>query len=372
MYPLTITLHHLRMPYVAPFQTSRWVETDRQFVVVQLESAGLTAWGECTATQHCAYSYETTKTNWHILEDFIIPSVLAGAPSDIPAYRAVISHLTGHPMAKAGMEMALWDLFAQRQGVSLQKLLGGTRDRVKVGVSVGIQPTTQALLETVAGYLAQGYTRIKLKIKPGRDVDDVAAVRRAHPHLLLQVDGNSVYRLEDAPHLKSLDEFDLLLIEQPLAEDDIIDHAKLQPQLKTPLCLDESILSVTHARWALELGACRVINIKPGRVGGMHEGKLIHDYCLARHIPVWMGGMLESGIGRAANVALASLPGFTLPGDISASARYYAEDLVEPPFVLNSDSTLTVPTGPGLGIMVRRDMLKKYTLMTKTYTRGSV
>jgi o-succinylbenzoate synthase len=365
-----ITLQYLSMPYVTPFQTSRWVETDREFVIVQLESEGLTAWGECTATQHCAYSYETTKTNWHILEDFIVPIVLANDLPDVPAYRGAISHLTGHPMAKAGMEMALWDLFAQRQGLSLQKLLGGTRDRVKVGVSVGIQPTTQALLETVDGYLAQGYTRIKLKIKPGRDVDDVAAVRQAHPHLLLQVDGNSVYRLEDAPHLKALDQFDLLLIEQPLAEDDILDHAKLQPQLKTALCLDESILSVKHTRWALELGACRVINIKPGRVGGMHEGRLIHDYCLERRIPVWMGGMLESGIGRAANVALASLEGFTLPGDISASARYYAEDLVEAPFVLNPDSTLSVPQGPGLGVRVRGDMLKKYRLRKQVYRRG--
>jgi len=366
-----ITLHHLRMPYVTPFQTSRWVETEREFVLIQLEAEGLTAWGECTATQHCAYSYETTKTNWHILEDFIVPSVLASNPTGIEAYRAAISHLTGHPMAKAGMEMALWDLFAQRQGVALQKMLGGNRERVRVGVSVGIQPTTEGLLETVDGYLDQGYTRIKLKIKPGRDVAEVRAVRRRYPELLLQVDGNSVYHLEDAAHLKALDEFDLLLIEQPLAEDDIIDHAKLQPQLKTALCLDESILSATHARWALELGACRVINIKPGRVGGMYEGRLIHDYCRERQIPVWMGGMLESGIGRAANVALASLEGFTLPGDISASARYYAEDLVEAPFALNPDSTLTVPQGPGLGIRVRGDMLKKYRLRKQEFTRRS-
>ncbi len=375
---MIITLHHLCMPYVAPFQTSRWVETDRQFILIQLQSGGLTAWGECTATQHCAYSYETTQTNWHILEDFIIPAVFAADASDphgiadVPAYRSAISHLTGHPMAKAGMEMALWDLFAQRQGLPLQRLLGGSRDRVIVGVSVGIQPTTEVLLETVAGYLALGYTRIKLKIKPGRDVDDVAAVRRLHPGILLQVDGNSVYRLEDASHLKTLkalDAYDLLLIEQPLAEDDIIDHAKLQPQLKTALCLDEFILSLRHARWALELGACRIINIKPGRVGGMYEGKLIHDYCLERGVPVWMGGMLESGIGRAANLALASLPGFTLPGDISASARYYAEDLVEPPFVLNPDSTLTVPQSPGLGITVRQDLIKRATLYQKTFTR---
>jgi O-succinylbenzoate synthase len=272
-------------------------------------------------------------------------------------------------MAKAGMEMALWDLFSRRAGVSLQKLIGGTAGRVKVGVSVGIQPTTAKLLEVVDSYLAQGYRRIKLKIKPGRDVNDVAAIRQAHPDLLLQVDGNSVYRLEDAEHLKALDHFNLLLIEQPLGADDIIDHAKLQPQLKTALCLDESILSAVHARWALELAACRVINIKPARVSGISEALAIHDYCRLRNVPVWMGGMLESGIGRAANVAVASLPGFTLPGDISASARYYHEDIVDPPFVLNPDSTLSVPTGPGLGVAVRLDVLERVTLRQETYRR---
>jgi O-succinylbenzoate synthase len=248
-------------------------------------------------------------------------------------------------------------------------MIGGTAERVKVGVSVGIQPTMEKLLEVVDGYLAQGYRRIKLKIKPGRDVADVAAVRKAHPDLLLQVDGNSVYRLEDAGHLKALDDFDLLLIEQPLGSDDIIDHAKLQPQLKTAICLDESILSVTHARWALELGACRIINIKPARVSGLSEAIAIHDYCRARGVPVWMGGLLETGIGRAANVAVASLPGFILPGDISASARYYREDIVDPPFVLNPDSTLSVPTGPGLGVAVRPDVLERVTLRKETYRR---
>jgi O-succinylbenzoate synthase len=257
--------------------------------------------------------------------------------------------------------MALWDLFAQRAGVSLQALLGGRGDRVHVGVSVGIQSTPEKLLEVVNGYLADGYRRIKLKIKPGRDVGDVAIIRQHHPDLLLQADGNSVYRLGDADHLRALDGYNLLLLEQPLGMDDIIDHAKLQPQLKTPVCLDESIHSVEHARWALELGACRIINIKPGRVGGMHEAKRIHDYCRARGVPVWMGGMLETGIGRAANVAVASLPGFTLPGDISASRRYYFEDIVEQPFELNPDSTLSVPQGPGLGVKVSEAALQKVT-----------
>jgi O-succinylbenzoate synthase len=362
-----ITLLHLKLPYVTPFQTSRWTEFDRECVLVRLRAGGLTAWGECVAGQNVGYSYETTKTNWHILEDFIVPALLETDLTDIGGYRTAVAFISGHNMAKAGMELALWDLFGQQTGRSLQHLVGGEGDRVKVGVSVGIQASPEKLVEVVDGYLAQGYGRIKLKIKPGRDVGDTAAVRRAHPDLLLQVDGNSVYRLADAEHLKELDAFDLLLIEQPLAQDDIIDHAKLQPQLKTAVCLDESIHSVEHARWALELKACRIINIKPGRVGGLSEAMRIHDYCRARGVPVWMGGMLETGIGRAANVAVASLPGFTLPGDISASARYFPQDVIDPPFTLNADSTLSVPAGPGLGVQVREDVIERLTLHQQTY-----
>ncbi len=362
-----ITLHHINMPLASPFRTSRWVENDRECVLVELQAEGLTGWGECVATQNCTYSYETVKTNWLILEDFLLPAILGKDLADIAAYRAAISHVTGHPMAKAGLEMALWDVFAQAAGVSLSRFLGGEGDRVAVGVSVGIQPTTAALLEKVEGYLAQGYRRVKLKIKPGRDVADTAAVRRAYPDLMLQVDANSAYRLADAEVLKALDDLALLLIEQPLAHDDIFDHAKLQAQLQTPLCLDESITSVDHARWALEMDACRIINIKPGRVGGMFEGKLIHDYCLARGVPVWMGGMLETGIGRAANIALATLSGFSLPGDISASARYYRQDLITEPFVLNPDSTLSVPTAPGLGVTIDKQRLQQVRQRRQVY-----
>jgi len=386
-----LTLYHIRLPYVTPFQTSRWTETARECVLVRLDAEGLTAWGECGANQQSAYSYETTRTNWLMLEDFLVPELIQlvgqtfSLPSDsvaeeqteslpykipleIQAWRqAAEAAVTGHPMAKAGVEMALWDLIGQRQGRSLQQMVGGTRPEVAVGVSVGIQTGPQKLLEVVEGYLAQGYARIKLKIRPGRDLDETAAVRQAYPDLLLQVDGNSAYRLEDAPRLRRLDDFGLLLIEQPLGADDIFDHARLQPQLKTPLCLDESILSVSHARWALELGACRVINIKPARVGGIAEALALHDYCRGRGAPVWMGGMLETGIGRAANAALASLPGFTLPGDISASSRYFAEDLVEDPFILNPNSTLTVPTGPGLGVKVQEDAVEKVTLRKEVF-----
>lgn len=362
-----ITLRHIAMDYRSPFQTSRWTEYDREAVIVEIKADGLTGWGECVAGAIPSYSYESTKTNWHVLEDFLVPAVLAADLADIETYRSAVSHISGHPMAKAGLEMALWDLFAQRAGVSLQKFLGGSGDTVKVGVSVGIQATPEKLLEVVNGYLADGYQRIKLKIKPGRDVSEVSIIRKHHPNLLLQGDGNSVYRIGDAEHLKELDEYNLLLLEQPLADDDIIDHAKLQPQLKTPLCLDESIHSVDHARWALELGACKIINIKPGRVGGMHEAKKIHDYAHARGVPVWMGGMLETGIGRAANVAVASLPGFILPGDISASMRYYFEDIIEQPFELNPDSTLSVPQGVGLGVKVSLGVLGKVTKRRETY-----
>jgi O-succinylbenzoate synthase len=365
-----VILHHLKMPYVSPFQTSRWLETDRECVIVQARAGGLSGWGECTATQTCTYSYETVKTNWLILEEFILPALFESEIGSVEDYRLALAHVTGHPMAKAGMEMALWDLFAQAEGVSLQRYLGGSGERVRVGVSVGIQPSTAQLLDTVGKYLADGYRRVKLKIKPGRDIEDTRAVRQAFPDLLLQVDGNSVYRLSDAGHLKELDDLDLLLIEQPLDHDDLLDHAKLQRQLRTAVCLDESITSLAHARWALELEACRVINIKPGRVGGMYEGRLIHDYCRERDVPVWMGGMLETGIGRAANVALASLPGFSLPGDISASRRYYHQDIIDEPFTLNPDSTLSVPQGSGLGVTVNQKQLKEYTLRSQVFRRS--
>lgn len=363
----SITLRYLQLPYRSPFQTSRWTEHTHDAVIVEARAGGLTGWGECVAGSVPNYSYESTKTNWHVLEDFLVPTVLATDLADIAGYRAAVAFISGHPMAKAGLEMALWDLFAQAAGVSLQTYLGGSGDRVKVGVSVGLQSSPEKLLEVVNGYLADGYRRIKLKIKPGRDVSEVSIIRQHHPELLLQADGNSVYRLGDAEHLKELDGFNLLLLEQPLADDDIIDHAKLQPQLKTPICLDESITSVDHARWSQEMGACRIINIKPGRVGGMHEAKRIHDYCHARGVPVWMGGMLETGIGRAANLAVASLPGFTLPGDISASLRYYFEDIIETPFALNADSTLSVPQGVGLGIKISERVLNAATQRTEVY-----
>lgn len=365
-----VTLYHIGMEHRSPFRTSRWIENGER-VLIEARADGLIGWGECVAGPVPGYCSETTKTNWYILEDFLIPATLAADIDSIPDYRDAIDHVSGHLIAKAGLEMALWDLLGKRDGISLQTMLGGKGSRVKVGVSIGIQETSEKLLQVVDGYLADGYQRVKLKIEPGRDESEVSIVREHYPDLALQVDGNSAYQLKDVAQLKRLDEYKLLMVEQPLAQDDIIDHAKLQPILATPICLDESIRSVDHARWALELGACRVINVKPGRVGGMHEAKRIHDYCHEHGVPVRIGGMFETGIGRAANVAMASLPGFTLPGDISASECYFLADLVEQPFELNPDSTLSVPSGPGLGIQVDLRQVEKVTLHRKRFTGAS-
>jgi len=345
-----IILHHLRMPLVAPFETSFGRITDRECILLELASEGLIGIGECVADRDPGYAYETTGTAWHILNDFICPAILGQDVAGPAEYRGRVASVRGHPMAKAGIEMALWDLLGKREGRSLQELLGGIQARVPVGVSVGLQASPQALVGTVGRYLEQGYRRIKIKIKPGRDVEDARAVRSAFPDIRLQVDANSAYTLETADILAPLDDLDLLLIEQPLSEDDIWDHRQLQARLRTPVCLDESILTARHARQAIEMAACRVINIKAGRVGGLTEAVAVHDVCRARGVPVWSGGMLETGVGRAANLALASLPGFTLPGDISASDRYYARDVTHQRFVLNDDSTITVPQGVGLGV----------------------
>ena len=274
-------------------------------------------------------------------------------------------------MAKAGIEMAIWDLLGKLKGNSVRELLGGYRSKVDVGVSIGIQENPSQLLSVVENFLKDGYQRVKIKIKPGRDVADTKAVRDSFPDLRLQVDANSAYVLKNTDTLKPLDEMDLLLIEQPLAEDDLWDHHRLQAQFKTPICLDESIISLRHARQALEMKSCRVINIKQCRVGGLSQAAAIHDFCQNQNIPVWCGGMLETGLGRAANLALASLPNFTLPGDISATDRYYVQDITQERFVLNADSTINVPDGPGLGVTIDRNALKKFTLAQKELSFGS-
>jgi O-succinylbenzoate synthase len=358
----SLTLHHVSMPLVAPFETSFGRETDRQCLLITLRSEGLTGYGECVATRDPGYNYETAGTAWHILKEFVAPLILGEDVVDAEDFQIRMEGIRGHHLAKAGVEMALWDLLGKREGRSLKEMLGGTREKVDVGVSIGIQESTAALVRTVESYLEKGYQRVKIKIKPGREVEETSAVRRTYPDLRLQVDANSAYTLETAETLKLLDDLNLLLIEQPLYEDDIWDHAKLQAVLKTPICLDESILSPRHARYALEMDACKVINIKPARVAGLSQGVAIHDYCWTRNVPVWCGGMLETGVGRASNLAIASLPGFILPGDISASDRYYQLDITNERFVLNDDSTIDVPNGPGLGITIDEAALKQFTL----------
>ena len=358
----SITLHHISMPLVAPFETSFGRETDRQCVLITLQAEGLTGYGECVASHNPGYNYETTGTAWHILKDFVAPLILGQNIVDAQDFQTRVEGIRGHHLAKAGVEMALWDLLGKRDGRSLKEMIGGTREKVEVGVSIGIQESTSALVRTVESYLEKGYGRVKIKIKPGREVDETSSVRKAYPDLRLQVDANSAYTLETAGVLKPLDELGLLLIEQPLFEDDIWDHRKLQAEFKTPICLDESVITPRHARYALEMEACKIINIKPARVAGLSQGIIIHDYCLARNVPVWCGGMLETGVGRASNLAIASLPGFILPGDISASDRYYHRDITNERFVLNDDSTIDVPNGHGLGITIDEDALKKFTL----------
>jgi O-succinylbenzoate synthase len=362
-----IELRHIKMDLVSPFVTSMGTEYDEEHIIVRADGEGVTGWGESVAEGTPFYSYETVQTAWHILRDFLIPSILGKELSGIDEAIALNERVRGHMMAKAGLEAALWDVFAKAEKISLSEMLGGTRNKVDVGVSIGIQPSKEALLKKVEGYLAEGYKRIKIKIAPGNDIQFVAALRKEFPGLMLQVDANSAYTLDDIGLFKRMDEYKLILIEQPLGYEDIFDHSKLQRELKTPVCLDESIHSLDDTRAAIELDSCRIINIKPGRVGGFTESKLIHDYCASMNIPVWHGGMLESGIGRAGNVALASLPNFTLPGDISASKRYYKEDIVEPEFVVNPDGTMNVPTKPGIGVEVNNKMLEKVTVRSEIF-----
>ncbi len=365
-----ITLYHLRMPLRTPFETSFGRSTNRECLLVEAFAEGIAGYGECVADHEPGYSYETTTTAWHILKDFLIPALLGWelpeGPEESVILQQRLAFVRGHPMAKAGLEMAWWDLLGKSRGQSLSEMLGGVRASVAVGVSVGIQESPAALVKVVAGYIEQGYRRIKIKIKPGRDFAETQAVRKAFSEIRLQVDANSAYTLQTAEVLIPLDGLNLLLIEQPLAEDDLWDHSQLQKRFKTAICLDESILSARHARQALEMGACKVINIKAGRVGGLSQAVAIHQVCQERHAPVWCGGMLETGVGRAANLALASLPNFLLPGDISATDRYYVEDITNQRFILNPDSTIDVPTLPGLGIQIDSLARQRVTLASLT------
>jgi O-succinylbenzoate synthase len=356
-----VELRLIRLPLNEPFETSFGAIDSRLIFLVRLEAEGLKGWGEVVAEEEPLYSYETVNTALHVIRDFFGPALLSAPINDLDDLVKRLSPFRGHNMAKAGLELAYMDLLAQATDQSLSALLGGDAKRIAVGVSLGIQPAISRLLERVERYLKLGYQRIKLKIKPGWDLDVVDEVRRKHPDILLSVDANAAYTFGDVDHLKMLDDFNLLMIEQPLQHDDLMDHARLQEVLKTRLCLDESITNLRQARLALELDSCRIINIKVGRVGGYSEALGIHDLCVARKIPVWCGGMLESGIGRAHNIALASLKGFTLPGDISASSRYFERDVISPEVTVDPDGTVAVPDGVGLGFEVDADFINHLT-----------
>jgi O-succinylbenzoate synthase len=356
-----VEIRLIRLPLIEPFETSFGKIDSRLIFLLCVEADGRRGWGEVVAAEEPRYSYETVGTAFHVIRDFLGPALLNEPIKGLADLAKRLSPFRGHNMAKAGLELAYMDLLAQVNKQSLSTLIGGELNRVAVGVSLGIQPDVGRLLERVERYLNLGYQRIKLKIKPGWDLDVVATVRRAHPDILLSVDANSAYTFDDQDHLKQLDDFNLLMVEQPLQNDDLMDHARLQEVMKTRICLDESIVGQRQAKLALELDSCRIINIKVGRVGGYSEALGIHDLCLARGIPVWCGGMLESGIGRAHNIALASLKNFTLPGDISASSRYFERDVISPEVTVAADGTVTVPDGIGLGFEVDLDLIKRLT-----------
>lgn len=360
-----LELRVVEIPYIHPFETSFGREEKNQEVIVHLFSEDAEGFGECVALDKPSYSYETVNTEWHILEDFIIPEMKIRdfeTPEDI---QEVFKRIRGHPMAKAGIEEALYDLYAKQKGMSLSQVLGGNKSTIESGVSIGIDKM-EILLQNVTEKWAEGYRRIKIKIKPGWDVQVVKRIRKEMGDIPLMVDANAAYTLDDMDIMKELDQYGLMMIEQPLGCDDLYDHAVLQKELMTPICLDESIESVKDAEIALKMGSCRIINIKHGRVGGLSASRKIHDLCMKRKVPVWAGGMLEFGIGRATNIALSSLPGFCLPNDISATDRYYHQDITDP-FVLNSDGTITVPDGPGIGVEVHDDVLERYTVRRKEF-----
>jgi o-succinylbenzoate synthase len=358
-----IELRLLRLPLVRFFETSFGRISDRPFVLVRVDEDGATGLGECVADANPYYSSETTRTAWHIISEFLAPIVLGRAFAHPAEVFDALAPIRGHHMAKAAVEMAMWDLFARQQNCRLAELLGGDpvvfAKGIESGVSIGIQNSLEELVERVALENAAGYRRIKIKIKPGWDVDAVRLIRERFGRIPLMVDANAAYALCDGDHLAELDQYELMMIEQPLDYDDIHDHARLQKRLRTPVCLDESLQTPRLAAEALAIGACRIINIKPGRVGGFAPAVRMHDTAVDRGCPVWHGGMLESGIGRAHNIHLSTLPGFTLPGDIAASRRYFAPDLIDPEIEIRGDGTIAVPTGPGIGVNVVSDRIER-------------
>lgn len=356
-----VNVFKMKMMMKKPFTTSFGTFQEKDFLLLEVkDELGNTGWGESVAFHSPWYSEETLETNLHMIRDFLVPIVLEKEIKHPDEVSELFGHLRKNNMAKSTVEGAIWDLYAKRNEQTLTEALGGQTDKIEVGISIGIHENIEELVETVRGFIEEGYKRIKVKIKPGFDVGVMRELRRQFPDMPMMADANSAYRLDDIEVLKELDEFNLTMIEQPLASDDIIDHAKLQAQLKTPICLDESIHSLEDARKAVELGSTKIINIKIGRVGGLTEAKKIHDYCMEQDIPVWCGGMLESGIGRAHNIALTTLPNFVLPGDTAGSSRYWEKDIITPEVVVE-DGYITVPTDYGIGYRIDRKALDEYT-----------
>lgn len=356
-----ITLREIRMPLVTPFETSFGRTTDRRMLLAEAVADGVSGWGECVAGEGPFYAPETVETARHILRDFIWPILKGREIESAASVWAMLEPIRGHHMAKGAIEAALWDAEAKQKGIPLWKHLGGVRKEIPCGVSIGIKGSPEELIATVERELAAGYQRIKIKIKPGYDAEPVERLRQQFPGIRLMVDANSAYRMADWPQLKRLEAYYLMMIEQPLGWDDLYSHAELQRKLDTPVCLDECIHTQEHAHAAIELGACRIINMKLGRVGGYTPARRIHDLCLSKQIPVWCGGMLESGIGRAHNIALSTLENFSLPGDVTASRRYWLEDVIEPEVEVTSQGTIRVPEGPGIGYAPRIDRIESIT-----------
>jgi len=367
-----IAIRELKMRLKAPFETSFGVTHNRRILLVEVVADGVSGWGEVTTGETPSYNPETTDTAWHVISDFIAPLLTGKSIASAADVATLLAGIRGHEMAKAGVENALWDIEAQQKRLPLAKLVGGSWDEIRCGVSLGIRENPEALVKKVAEEVSNGYQRIKLKIKPGKDLEYVAAARKEFPETQLSVDANSAYTLEDTEHLQKLDAFHLLMIEQPLRWDDIHSHAKLQKQIETAICLDECINSVNDAQAAIESGACRIINIKLGRVGGHSSARKVHDMCWQNNIPVWCGGMLEAGVGRAHNIAMSTLPNFTLPGDVSASARYWDEDIIDPEVEVTPQGTIRVPTTPGLGYKVKRELVEKLTVRKRDWAAATM
>ena len=362
-----ITLREIRMPLVHFFETSFGRTTERAILLVTLHGEGLNAWGESVAGENPFYSSEWVESAWVTISRFLVPAVLGKTFSTARECPPLLARVKGHRMAKAAIENALWAAESEEKGVPLWKLLGGTRRQIECGVSIGIQDSVEQLLEKIEMELAAGYRRIKVKVKPGWDVNVLERIRARWPEILLSCDANSAYRSDDVDHLRKFDPFGLLMIEQPLWNDDFFFPARLQKQLKTAICLDESIRHSRDAEAALQLGACRIVNVKVGRVGGMSEAIRVHDVCRARDVPVWCGGMLESGVGRVHNIALSTLENFRLPGDVSASKRYWKEDIIEPEVEVSRQGWISVTDAPGTGYRVREDLIEKLTVRKETF-----